>query len=43
MAFFSFGLAFLFLVTAVAFYCATTAFRWLRDRYLLVTASPARS
>ena len=27
-----------FLLTAVAFTRATTAFRWLRDHYLLVTA-----
>ena len=38
LAFYSAGLAVPFLLTAVAFDRATTAFRWLRDRYLLVTA-----
>ena len=38
LAFYSLGLAVPFLLTAVAFDRATTAFRWLRDRYLLVTA-----
>src|SRR4051794_2716657 len=38
LAFYSAGLAVPFLLTAVAFSRATTAFRWLRDRYLLVTA-----
>jgi cytochrome c-type biogenesis protein len=38
LAFYSAGLAVPFLITAVAFNRATTAFRWLRDRYLLVTA-----
>ena len=38
LAFYSLGLAVPFLVTAVAFDRATTAFRWIRDRYLLVTA-----
>jgi cytochrome c-type biogenesis protein len=38
LAFYSLGLAIPFLVTAVAFDRATTAFRWLRDRYVLVTA-----
>ncbi len=32
------GLAIPFLVTAIAFDRATTAFRWLRDRHVLVTA-----
>ena len=32
------GLAIPFLVTAVAFTRATTAFRWMRDRYLIITA-----
>jgi cytochrome c-type biogenesis protein len=38
LAFYSLGLAIPFLVTAIAFDRATTAFRWLRDRYVLVTA-----
>jgi len=38
LAFYSAGLAVPFLLTAVAFTRATTAFRWLRDRYLVVTA-----
>src|SRR3954467_5364050 len=38
LAFYSLGLAIPFLLTAVAFDRATTAFRWLRDRYVLVTA-----
>ena len=38
LAFYSLGLAVPFLVTAVAFDRATTAFRWIRDRYLAVTA-----
>jgi len=38
LAFYSLGLAVPFLLTAVAFGRATTAFRWLRDRYLIVTA-----
>ena len=37
LAFYSAGLAVPFLITAVAFDRATTAFRWLRDRHLLVT------
>jgi cytochrome c-type biogenesis protein len=37
LAFYSAGLAVPFLLTAIAFDRATTAFRWLRDRYLLVT------
>ncbi|HSD82050.1 MAG TPA: cytochrome c biogenesis protein CcdA, partial [Solirubrobacteraceae bacterium] len=37
LAFYSLGLAVPFLLTAVAFDRATTAFRWIRDRYLLVT------
>jgi cytochrome c-type biogenesis protein len=37
LAFYSAGLAVPFLLTAVAFDRATTAFRWIRDRYLLVT------
>ena len=32
------GLAVPFLLTALAFDRATTAFRWIRDHYLLVTA-----
>jgi cytochrome c-type biogenesis protein len=35
---YSAGLAVPFLVTAVAFTRATAAFRWLRDRYLIITA-----
>lgn len=38
LAFYSLGLAVPFLLTAVAFDRATTAWRWLRDRYLVVTA-----
>src|SRR3954453_13943716 len=38
LAFYSLGLAVPFLLTAVAFDRATTAFRWIRDRYVLVTA-----
>ena len=37
LAFYSAGLAVPFLLTAVAFTRMTTAFRWLRDRYLIVT------
>jgi cytochrome c-type biogenesis protein len=38
LAFYSLGLAIPFLLTAVAFNRATSAFRWLRDRYVVVTA-----
>ena len=38
LAFYSAGLAVPFLLTAVAFTRMTTASRWLRDRYLIVTA-----
>src|SRR5436190_18641682 len=38
LAFYSLGLAVPFLLTALAFNRATTAFRWIRDRYLIVTA-----
>jgi cytochrome c-type biogenesis protein len=38
LAFYSAGLAVPFLLTAVAFDRATTAFRWIRTRYVLVTA-----
>jgi cytochrome c-type biogenesis protein len=38
LAVYSLGLAIPFLLTAVAFNRATSAFRWLRDRYLLITA-----
>lgn len=38
LAFYSAGLAVPFLLTAVAFTRATTSFRWLRDRWTLVTA-----
>jgi cytochrome c-type biogenesis protein len=38
LLFYSAGLAVPFLLTAMAFTRATTAFRWLRDRYLIVTA-----
>jgi cytochrome c-type biogenesis protein len=37
LAFYSAGLAIPFLITAIAFDRATTAFRWIRDHYLLVT------
>jgi cytochrome c-type biogenesis protein len=38
LAFYSAGLAVPFLLTAVAFDRATSAFRWIRARYVLVTA-----
>jgi cytochrome c-type biogenesis protein len=38
LAFYSAGLAVPFLLTAVAFTRATEAFRWLRDRWTIVTA-----
>ena len=38
LAFYSLGLAVPFLLTAVAFDRATSAFRWIRDHYMLVTA-----
>ncbi|HEX8104398.1 MAG TPA: cytochrome c biogenesis protein CcdA [Solirubrobacteraceae bacterium] len=38
LACYSAGLAVPFLLTAVAFNRATSAFRWLRDRYLVITA-----
>jgi cytochrome c-type biogenesis protein len=38
LAFYSLGLAVPFLLTALAFDRATTAFRWIRDHYLAVTA-----
>jgi len=38
LSFYSAGLAIPFLLTAVAFDRATNAFRWIRTRYLLVTA-----
>jgi cytochrome c-type biogenesis protein len=37
LAFYSAGLAVPFMITALAFTRATTAWRWLRDRYLIVT------
>ena len=37
LAFYSAGLAVPFLLTAVAFDRATTAFRWIRTHYMLVT------
>jgi cytochrome c-type biogenesis protein len=37
LLFYSAGLAVPFLITAVAFTRATSAFRWLRDRYLIIT------
>jgi len=37
LAFYSAGLAVPFLITALAFNRATTAFRWLRDHYLIIT------
>lgn len=39
LAAYSLGLAVPFIVTAAAFNRATTAFRWLRDHYLAVTAA----
>ena len=38
LLFYSAGLAVPFLLTAIAFTRATSAFRWLRDRYLIITA-----
>jgi cytochrome c-type biogenesis protein len=38
LAFYSAGLAVPFMLTAIAFNRATTAFRWLRDRWTIVTA-----
>ncbi len=38
LGFYSLGLAVPFLLTAVAFTRASSAFRWLRDRYLIITA-----
>jgi cytochrome c-type biogenesis protein len=38
LLFYSLGLAVPFLLTAIAFTRATGAFRWLRDRYLWITA-----
>lgn len=38
LTFYSLGLAVPFLITAVAFNRATSASRWLRDRYLVITA-----
>ena len=38
LMFYSAGLAVPFLLTAIAFNRATGAFRWLRDRYLVITA-----
>jgi cytochrome c-type biogenesis protein len=38
LAFYSAGLAVPFLLTAIAFTRMTEAFRWIRDRYLIVTA-----
>jgi cytochrome c-type biogenesis protein len=38
LAFYSLGLAVPFLLCAIAFDRASIAFRWLRDRYLWVTA-----
>ena len=38
LAAYSAGLAIPFLITAVAFTRATTAFRWMRDRYVVITA-----
>jgi cytochrome c-type biogenesis protein len=37
LAFYSLGLAVPFLLTAVAFDRATTAFRWIRDHYMIIT------
>ena len=38
LAFYSLGLAVPFLLTAVAFDRATTAFRWVRNHYVIITA-----
>jgi cytochrome c-type biogenesis protein len=38
LAFYSAGLAVPFLLTAMAFTRMTSAFRWIRDRYLVITA-----
>jgi cytochrome c-type biogenesis protein len=38
LAFYSLGLAVPFLLTALAFDRATTAFRWIREHYVIVTA-----
>jgi cytochrome c-type biogenesis protein len=38
LAFYSCGLAVPFLLTALAFDRATTAFRWVRDHYMLITS-----
>jgi cytochrome c-type biogenesis protein len=38
LAFYSLGLAVPFLGTAIAFDRATTAFRWLRNHYIVITA-----
>jgi cytochrome c-type biogenesis protein len=38
LAIYSAGLAIPFLISAVAFQRATTVFRWLRDRYVVITA-----
>jgi cytochrome c-type biogenesis protein len=38
LAFYSLGLAIPFLLTAVAFTRMTTAFRWLRNHYMIITA-----
>jgi len=38
LAFYSAGLAVPFMITALLFNRATTAWRWLRDRYVIVTA-----
>ena len=38
LAFYSLGLAVPFLLTALAFDRATTAFGWIREHYMLVTA-----
>jgi cytochrome c-type biogenesis protein len=38
LAFYSLGLAVPFLLTAIAFDRATSAFRWVRDHYIVITA-----
>ena len=38
LAFYSAGLAIPFLLSAIAFDRATTAFRWLRQHYVIITA-----
>ena len=39
LAVYSLGLAVPFLISAVAFHRASTVFRWMRDRYVIITAT----